>query len=201
MLNLLPQFLCASAEALCSRLIKMDPQALSRLNRLQGKQLSFTLKELNFTVVLTATDKGILFNQHHETVDCAITTDLASLRLLKDPSQLTRLIKADVLQIDGDIQVAQQFSHFIQQLKPDWEQALSQYTGDALAHKISYLLQQLHLYLQQKTDQLQQLTTELAQDELKLSPTPAELQQFSSQVSQLSSRAEFLCLQLKKLQE
>lgn len=197
---MLPQLLCTLAEKLLARLISMDPAARQNLARLQGKQLAFTLKELPVTLVLTATAETILLNQHNETTDCAITTDLASLRQLSDPSQLTRLIRADVLQIDGDIQVAQQFSHFIQQLHPDWEQALSRYTGDALAHKISGVMQQLHQSLQQKSGELQQLTTELVQDELQLSPTPPEVQMFSEQVSQLHSRVELLSQQLNRMQ-
>lgn len=197
---MLPQLLCALAEKLLARLISMDPAARTYLAKLQGKQLAFTLQELPVTLVLTATADTILLNQHHETTDCAITTDLASLRQLSDPSQLTRLIRADVLQIDGDIQVAQQFSHFLQQLHPDWEQALSRYTGDALAHKIARILQQLHQSLQLKSAELQQLTTELVQDELQLSPTPPEVQVFSEQVSQLHSRVELLCQQLSRVQ-
>ncbi|MDX3772676.1 SCP2 sterol-binding domain-containing protein [Chromatiaceae bacterium AAb-1] len=200
MLPLLPQIMCSAAETLLTRLIAMDPEARNRLARLQGKQLSFTLREMPLTIVLTATAETILFNQHNEPVDCAISTDLASLRLLRDPSQLTRLIKADVLQIEGDIQVAQQFSYFIQQLDPDWQQALSRYTGDALAHKISYLLHSLHSYLLLKQQQLEQLTTELVQDELQLSPTPTELQLFSEQVSQLHSSVELISQKIKQIQ-
>ena len=146
MLPLLPQLLCAVAEKTMARLIAMDPHAAGRLSRLHGKQLSFRLREWPVTLVLSANTRGILFNQHDEATDCAIATDLASLRLLRDPSQLTRLIKADALQIDGDIQVAQQYSHFFQQLDPDWQQTLSAYVGDAAAHKIALSLKQMHQY-------------------------------------------------------
>ena len=130
-----------------------------------------------------------------------VQTDLASLRLLRDPSQLTRLIKADALHIDGDIQVAQQYSHFFQQLNPDWQQALSGYVGDAPAHKIARSLQQAHAYFSNKAEALGQMSTELAQDELNISPAPAELAQFSDAVSQLSARVDKLQQQLNALQE
>ncbi|MBZ9613671.1 ubiquinone biosynthesis accessory factor UbiJ [Rheinheimera maricola] len=201
MLPLLPQLLCATAEKAIAQLIAMDPTASSRLTRLAGKQLSFRLKEWPTTLVLGANTQSILFNQHDETVDCAIQTDLASLRLLRDPSQLTRLIKADALQIDGDIQVAQQYSAFFQQLDPDWQQTLSRYFGDALSHKISSSLQQLHQYLSSKTAALQQMSVELAQDELQLSPTAAEMAQFSSAVSLLAAKADILQQQLQLFRE
>lgn len=201
MLPLLPQLFCAVAEKVLARLIAMDPQAKTRLARLNDKQLSFRLREWPTTLVITASGGTILFNQHDNAVDCAIQTDLASLRLLRDPSQLTRLIKADALQIDGDIQVAQQYSHFFQQLSPDWQQALSGYVGDAPAHKIALSLQQAQAYINSKTAALGQMGTELAQDELKVSPARTELAQFSDTVSQLSARVDKLQQQIKALQE
>jgi ubiquinone biosynthesis accessory factor UbiJ len=201
MLPLLPQLVCAIAEKLMARLIAMDPNAKGRLVRLSGKQLSFKLKEWPNTIVLSATADSILFNQHDEAVDCAISTDLASVRLLRDPSQLTRLIKADALQIDGDIQLAQQYSNFFAQLDPDWQQSLSVYVGDAAAHKISRSLQQMQHYLQAKTALLQQHSVELAQDELRLAPTALELSQFSDAVSQLAAKVELLQQHLQSIQE
>jgi ubiquinone biosynthesis accessory factor UbiJ len=201
MLPLLPQLLCAAAEATVARIISLDPNAQPRLIKLQGKQLSFTLRELSLTLVITATADALLFNQHNEPTDCAISTDLASLKQLRDPSQLTRLIKADALQIDGDIHIAQQFSRFFEQLDPDWTQALSVYVGDAAAHRIANIIKQVQHYITEQSRHLQLLTTELAQDELMLSPTAIELALFSQHVSELSARLALLQQQLNKYQE
>jgi ubiquinone biosynthesis accessory factor UbiJ len=201
MLPLLPQLFCAVAEKAMAKIIAMDPHAAARLSRLTGKQMSFQLREWPVTMVLCASKHGLLFNQHDDAVDCAINTDLASLRLLRDPSQLTRLIKADALQIDGDIQVAQQYSSFFQQLDPDWQQTLSGYIGDAAAHKLARSLQQAQHYINVKAAELQQQSVELAQDELKLSPAPMEMAQFSHAVSQLAARVEVLQQQMQAVQE
>ena len=201
MLPLLPQLVCALAEKVCTRLIAMDPAAGGYLSRLQGRQLAFKLKEWPATLVITASGNSLLFNQHEEAVDCRIATDLASLRLLRDPSQLTRLIKADALQIDGDIQLAQQYSYFFQQLSPDWQQHLSGYVGDAAAHKIGLSLTQLQSYISARISALQHATTELAQDELHLSPSQIEMAQFSQAVSQLAARVELLQHHLTSAQE
>ncbi len=201
MLPLLPQLICALAEKISSKLISMDPAAKANLTRLHGRQLAFTLKEWPARLVLTASDSGILVNQHDDAVDCHIQTDLASLRLLREPSQLTRLIKADALQIDGDIQVAQQYSYFFQQLSPDWQQSLSGYVGDAMAHKIAVSLSQLQRYISMRLILLQQSATELAQDELLLTPTTLEMMQFSDAVSQLAARVDLLQQQINKNQE
>ena len=201
MFNLLPQLMCAAAEKAVAQLIAMDVNAPARLSKLYGKQLSFTLAEWPTSIVLTATAQGILFNQHDEPVDCAIRTSLSSLRQLRDPSQLTRLIKADALQIDGDLQVAQQFSGFFQQLTPDWQEALSSYIGDAAAHKVALSLQQIQQYLNIKLAAMQQMGTELAQDELLLTPTALEMTQFSDAVSQLAARVDILQQKLRSFED
>ncbi|MCB5227288.1 SCP2 sterol-binding domain-containing protein [Alishewanella sp. 16-MA] len=201
MLPLLPQLLCAIAEKLSRKLIAMDPACKPALQRLQGKQLSFCLRDLNLTLVVSASHDSLLINMHNEATDCKISTNLATLRQLRDPSQLTKLIKSDALDIDGDLQVAQQFSYFLQQLNPDWQHALSGYIGDAAAHKISITLSQLQAYLQEKVKLLSQLQLELVQDELRLSPTRLEADQFTQELSELQARLEMLRRQLKQYQE
>jgi ubiquinone biosynthesis protein UbiJ len=192
MLSLLPQLICATLEKVLHKVVAMDPESPALLQKVQGKQLALQLQELPWRFVLSATADTLLLNQHNEKADCVIITDLATLQKLQDPSQLTRLIKQDKLQIEGDIQVAQQFSSMMQQLNPDWEQHLSGWLGDALAHKVATAIKQLQLYIQTQLLQMEQAAVELAQDELALSPTQAEMDQFSRDVSQLQARLEQL---------
>ncbi len=192
MLSLVPQLICATLEKVLHKVVAMDPASPALLQKVQGKQLALQLQELPWRFVLSGTAQTLLLNQHHEKVDCVTTTDLATLQKLNDPSQLTRLIKQDKLQIDGDLQVAQQFSSLLQQLDPDWQQQLSGWLGDALAHKVATAIKQLQLYIQTQLQQTEQAAVELAQDELALSPTQAEMNQFSRDVSQLQARLEQL---------
>lgn len=197
--RMLPSLLCSVAEPVLNKVIALDPAALPRLQALQGRQLAFELTDLKLRIVLTAQPNGIWLNQHQEPVDCVVTTQMASLRQLRDPSQLTRLIREEVLDIQGDLAQLQKFNDFFARLNPDWAEHLSGYIGDAAAHKVAITLQQLQQLLQMKLAQADQSVTSLLQDELQLSPVPAELAQFSLQVSQLSARTEKLAQQLKQL--
>lgn len=201
MLRLGPQLLCTLAEKALAEIIAMDPAALTKLHRLAGRQLAFQLTEFDWRLVLTATRQTILLNLHAEPVDCSIQADLVSLQQLRDPNQLTHLIKQEAVQIEGDIQVAQQFSSFFQQLQPDWEAKAASYLGDGLTHKLQRLLQQLIALIGAKSRELQQMSRELVQDELQLTPSNYELEQFSAEVSQLHARLEQLQYQLKQWQE
>jgi ubiquinone biosynthesis protein UbiJ len=192
MFSLVPQLICATLEKVLHKVLAMDPASSALLQKVQGKQLALQLQELPWRFVLSASSESLLLNQHNEKVDCVIATDLFTLQKLNDPSQLTRLIKQDKLQIEGDLQVAHHFSFLLQQLNPDWQQQLSGWLGDALAHKVSIAIKQLQLYIQSQFAQLEQAAVELTQDELALSPTQAELNQFSREVSQLQARLDLL---------
>lgn len=199
--SLVPQLICATLEKVLHKIVAMDPASPALLQKVQGKQLALQLQELPWRFVLSANESTLLLNQHNEKADCVISTDLATLQQLNDPGQLTRLIKQDKLQIDGDLQVAQQFSVLLQQLNPDWQQQLSGWLGDALAHKVATCFVQLQQYIQTQLQQLEQATTELVQDELALSPTQAEMNQFSREVSQLQARLDQLSRHIAFRQE
>ena len=144
MLKLLwPGLLCTLGEKVLNPLVAMDPAAHHRLQRLQGKQLALQLRGVDFRLIITAQSNGLWLNSHQEPVDCAIATELSAIEQLSDPSQLTRLIRENKLQIDGDLQVLQQFSQFFQQLRPDWQEKLSSWIGDAAAHKAANAIQGL----------------------------------------------------------
>ncbi|WP_337841737.1 SCP2 sterol-binding domain-containing protein [Rheinheimera sp.] len=201
MLNLLPQLLCAAFEKVLQKLLAMDPTSVQLLAPVQGKQLALQLKELPWRFVLSASERQLLLNQHLEQADCEISTDLTTVRQLADPSQLTRLIKQDKLSIQGDLQVAQKFSQVLQQLDPDWQQELSVWLGDALAHKLATALRQVQQLLLHKLAELQQQSVELLQDELQSTPSRAEFQQFQLSLTSVQTRLEQLSRQLKTLQE
>lgn len=197
--QLLPALVCAVGEPLLNKIIQMDSQVHKRLQPLQGKQLAFELAELNWRLVLTAQLNGIWLNQHQEPVDCAVRTNIGSLKQLTDPAQLTRLIRADQLQIDGDLATLQKFSQFFSALEPDWQEHLSHYVGDAPTHHIARLLQHLSQQLRQKLQDHSENFTELCQDELALTPAPAAVAQFSQQVSALAGRTELLAQKIALL--
>lgn len=197
--KMLPSLLCSVAEPVLNKIISLDPAAVARLQSLQGRQLAFELTDLKLRVVLTAQPNGIWLNQHREAVDCVVTTNMSSLRQLRDPSQLTRLIRENALDITGDLAQLQRFNDFFAKLNPDWAEHLSGYIGDAAAHKVAQTLQQLQQLIQLKLELADKSVTALLQDELQLSPVSAELNQFSQQVSQLNARTEKLAQQLKQL--
>lgn len=197
---LLSAFGIAVLEPLLNRLIKMDPAAQARLAPLAGKQLAVELIDTPVQLVITAQTDGLWLNSHSETVDCRVKVRVAALKQLTDPANITRLIRANDLDIEGDLATLQKFSQFFQQLDPDWQESLSKVIGDANAYRVSELLQGLTQYLQLQLQQTERTLQTLAHDELQLTPSAVELKHFGHEVRALEARTDHLHHLVAKLQ-
>lgn len=196
---LLPALGLSILEPLLNRVINLDPNAPAQLAALAGKQLAVELLDTPFQLVLTAQADGLWLNQHQESVDCRVKVRWQALQQLQDPANITRLIRQHDLDLEGDLATLQKFSHFFQQLNPDWQEALARWIGDANSHRLAHLISQLHHWLQQQLSQHQQTLQSLAHDELQLSATATEVRQFGRDVRELEARTEHLLQQLTLL--
>ena len=114
------QLFCEVLEQGLNKLLALDPDSQTALQKLKGKRLIIALQELPFEILVVGSqqiDVLCLTSEEEQTdekivegADCYLKTSLWCLPELKDTSQLTQLIKQDKLVLDGDIQVAQAFS-------------------------------------------------------------------------------------------
>lgn len=120
-------------------------------------------------------------------MDCELALNLTVLPELRQQANLTQLIKADKLALEGDIQLAQQFSALLSGLKPDVEEKLSQYTGDIVAHTLVSGLKTGAQRIRQGAKRRQRDLAEVITEEWKLAPQALEIAHFADQVDDLKS--------------
>lgn len=139
-MTLLPLIPTLLVEKVANNLLHRDPASVERLQRLDGKRLRFHLKELPFEVTVSVDTHGVQLSTSDEgEVDCRIATEMGVLPELQDTANLTRLIKADLLDIDGDPMLAQQVVSLFKSLDVDWEAELAKTIGDVPAHWLGKL--------------------------------------------------------------
>lgn len=135
----------ASAEALINKVIALDEDSEKRLALLNGKRLTLFLDGFPWGVTLAFSSKVDILLEHHSYEDvsvhvdentCYIKTDFDVLPRLTQTSQITQLIREGKLHLHGEPGIAQQVAALFQQLDIDWEEQLSNYTGDVPAHQI-----------------------------------------------------------------
>lgn len=193
------QLMSAMLETAINKLLSMDEDTQAKLSRLKGRQLMVSLTELPDNLVFafsTSVDVLCLKKAPSDTtellppkgIDCYLATSVMVLPELKDVSNITHLIKQDKLRIEGDIQLAQQFSHLLKNLDIDWQGQLARHTGDVLAHELFQVADHLKGRLLKFKQRFDLTLRDALLEEKAVSVTSTELESFHSQVQEVQQR-------------
>ncbi|MGF1680825.1 ubiquinone biosynthesis accessory factor UbiJ [Photobacterium minamisatsumaniensis] len=174
-------------ETSLNTLLKEDEDSQRRLARLRGKIIGVTINEFGKQLYFVFSQQIDVLGAYEGEVDCQLALNLSVLPELRQQANLTQLIKADKLSLEGDIQLAQQFSALLNSLKPDVEEKISQYTGDIVAHTLVGGLKNSAQVLRHGIERRQQYLAEVITEEWKLAPQALEIAHFADQVDDLKS--------------
>ncbi|OLQ81034.1 hypothetical protein BIT28_05535 [Photobacterium proteolyticum] len=180
-------FVTGAVETSLNTLLKDDAESQRRLGRLRGKVISVTINEFGKKLIFIFSQQIDVLAVYEGEVDCELALNLTVLPELRQQANLTQLIKADKLALEGDIQLAQQFSALLSGLKPDVEEKLSQYTGDIVAHTLVSGLKTGAQRIRQEAKRRQRDLAEVITEEWKLAPQALEIAHFADQVDDLKS--------------
>ena len=198
------QFITSGLERALNQFVKLDPDSAIALRKLEGKQLEVSLNELPLAVVLVFSQRIDLLAREKDSeldqADCKITLAFSTLDKLQDSSQLTKLIQAGELELDGDIHIAQVFSQLIKDLQIDWEEQLSKYTGDVIAHSVFEIGSGLVNKAKNVARSIALTLKDGAMEEKPIAAHPFAVEDFCQQVSDLRSDTERLEARLKELE-
>ena len=198
---LLQQLAHSFLEPLINNLLKEDASAKEKLIKLNGKSFSVQLSNLSIQLKLSVINDKLLLSNNIEGADCKVVTSTEHLKQLSDASQLTKLIKEDKLELEGDLAIAQAFSALFMDNDINWQNALAKYVGDGMAHRILEKAENLaKLFKNKSTDANYTLST-LMTDELKVAPTEQEVANFSNQVDDLAANVDRLSAKLTQLRK
>ncbi|MFT6985068.1 MAG: ubiquinone biosynthesis protein UbiJ [Psychromonas sp.] len=190
----LDNLVCGLLETAINKLHQLDSSALQRRKMLDGVIIGVTLKELNKPLYFVISKQQIdVLAKYEGQADCFIRLNISALNELQNNHQLTHLIKSEQLEVEGDIQLAQQFAQLLTEMNIDWEEFLSSKVGDLLAHKFCYHSKQCRLGVSQQLKKIEKQSAEFITEELKLAPGALQVAYFCEQVSDLEKQ----CLQLE----
>lgn len=204
------QLVTSGIEIAMNQLLKLDDDSQQRLKKLSGKSLQVTIRELPWPLLFSFSEQIDVrtvitldsdLEPASEPVDCVIELNLETLPKLRDSSQLTQLIQQKQLNLIGDIYVAQTFSALLKECDIDWEEHLSGYTGDVVAHQTFTSMRKLfdsaRLQIEQGALELGERLTQ--SDSIALNPS--EMMTFSRGVNELRSATERLSAKVAILEQ
>ncbi|HBI08664.1 ubiquinone biosynthesis protein UbiJ [Franconibacter pulveris] len=191
----------AGIEGVLNTFLYREPALKGPRQRLQGKVLRVVLKEFSAPLVLSFSEKQLdVLSQWEGEADCSVITRLSVLPKLQDRQQLTSLIRSGELEVQGDLQVVQNFVALLDLAEFDPAEVLAPYTGDIAAEGISKLVRRGGSLLKKSVTRNQQYLAEALTEEWRLAPGRLEVAWFSEEISAIERSVEALTKRLNKLE-
>lgn len=193
------QALAAIAEKVINAALALDPNAEQLLAKLDGKSLLIKLTDISLEFHLTVATGQIVVTSLNAQADCQIDCSVNALSEIKNAESLTKLIKQDQLDLQGELAVAKQFVALTEQLDIDWQQQLANRIGDVPSYKLSQLFQFVKHKLDFAKSQISQDASEYLLYEKSLVCNQAQVQDFCRDVQTAARKADSLEQQIERL--
>ncbi|POP42631.1 hypothetical protein CHU32_18845 [Superficieibacter electus] len=169
--------------------------------RLQGKVLRIVLNEFSSPLVLSFSERQVdVLGEWEGEADCTVITRLSVLPKLRDRQQLTALIRSGELEVNGDIQVVQNFVALSDLAEFDLAELLAPWTGDIAAEGVSRFLRRGATFLTRRVQRQQRYVADALTEEWRLAPGALEVAWFAEEVAAVERAADNLTTRLKKLE-
>lgn len=196
----LEPFVTGVMETGLNTLLKESPESKVALLRLKGKIIHVHLNEVNKDLYFVFSQQQVdILSKFEGKADCYLALNLSVLPQLREQNNITQLIKQDKLVLEGDLNLAQQFSALLQELKPDVEEKLSQYTGDIVAHTLVSGVKNSACWVKKQITRQTRHAAEVLTEEWKITPAPLEIAHFCDQVSDVEVQLAELESRLTRL--
>ncbi len=168
-------------QTLANKVLSLDPEIAALLIPLSGKTFAVHCSDFpGYTLYGEISGERILFNSATPThIDTTINCSLNSL------VKFVMHKGTAGIQITGDIMLAQTLMQVMERLDINWEDELSKYTGDPIAHQAATIARSCRDYGKDSTNTLAQMITEYLQEESRLLPTRYEVEAFMHDVDEL----------------
>lgn len=181
-------------QPMINRYISLDKDIEQKLKPLRGKILEINIQKTPFHYGFLFTKNAIeIIAADKIAADAAISGDVWTFLKVFKSSSLSNMAK---LNITGDHAFAETAYHVLQDLDIDWEETLSHYTGDIVAHKVGQCVDGLKQWLKRGTQSFKVSLTEYVQEELRYFPSAAEMNDFLDEVDELKHAVERLSVRI-----
>ena len=198
----LPDGVLKGLEAAINRYLRLDPDSNARMAVLSGRCIGIELRGLDLQLFIHPGEQGIRLSDHLDgdlEPDTVLRgTPLGMARLGLGNNTEKTLFSGDVT-IDGDVETGQAFKGILDAMDIDWEEQLSGFTGDVIAHQLANGVRRAGTLLRHGRRALEQDVGEYLQEELRVLPSRIETENFSGDVTRLNMDADRLAARVKRL--
>ena len=196
--------LLAAMETGINQLFAMDPETFKRLQRFSGKIIAFHLSDINQSFYFFPDQQGIQIVSHYageaDTLISGSITAFARMAIADEKEKTSTVFNGDI-KITGDIALGQHFQSLFQQLDIDWEEHVSHFTGDVIAHSLGNAVRGVFSWSKQVVKTLGMDVSEYVQYETRDIASGPELNHFNIEIDKIRSDVDRAEARVQRLQK
>ncbi len=184
------------AGKLASGILSLDEETCSALAQLESKVFGVEMLTTNINLFVTPITEGIKLSPYCETAaDVTIKgTPLALLKMITGG----RIGIGDV-EVNGNLELAQRFQSILKNMDIDWEEYLSRYVGDLLAHQTGTLVRGTGRFVKRLGGKVALDISEYLRYEKTWLPDKSEVEEFCQAVDTLRDDVERISERIARL--
>lgn len=188
----------ASAEKMINAALRYDPATRIGLAQLEGKIIELQITTPGITVFVMAMDDELrLMGNWDGDVDTRLTGSLLAFAQLSHTE--IHNLKDSGVTVMGDLSLLAEMQRLVKNLDIDWEEMLSQFTGDIIGYQSAQLIRAKFGWVKDRTKSAQRLTSEFLTEELQALPSKPELTHFYEQVDELRFAVDRVARRVERL--
>ena len=188
----------ASAEKMINAALRYDPATRIGLAQLEGKIIALQVTTPGINIFIMPMDDELrLMGNWDGDVDTRISGSLLALAQLSQTE--IHNLKDSGVTVMGDLSLLADMQRLVKNLDIDWEEMLSQFTGDIIGHQTAQLIRAKLSWAKDRAKNGQRLASEFLTEELKTVPGKAELNDFYQQVDNLRLAVDRAAARVEKI--
>lgn len=179
----IPVPLVSLLQASTNAVLARSPDSGPMLASLDGAVIAIEATGVNLFLYLLFRDDSVeLAGSFDGQVDVTLRGSPMSLLSMTRDSQA--LLQGDVT-IQGDVGVSKKFKQLLLSVEVDFEEELSHFVGDGIAHQAFRIQQNLSQWMHRTSDAQQQNAGDYLKEEMQFAPHKLEVQHFCNDVDEV----------------
>jgi len=182
--------------------LQLDPDAVSKLSKLDGKLIALELRGLDMTLFFVGDKNKLAIRGFSDaTPDATLSATPLALAQLAIQNNADKALFAGQMKIEGDMECAQLLQDILAGVDIDWEEQLAGLLGDVAAHQVG---RGVRGFLNWATDSHSSLQADLSEyllHEAKLLPDRNDLSNFLDDVDTIRADIERFSVRLDRFEQ
>ncbi|MEK6750445.1 MAG: SCP2 sterol-binding domain-containing protein [Pseudomonadota bacterium] len=196
---IVPPWLMSLGEGIFNRVIALDQQALARARAIHGKTVGVDVRGMDLQVIMAFCADGVrLKSADSMPADAWIRG--APLALLRAGAANRAVFNTGDVVIEGDLELGHAVQRWLHGLDIDWEEQLSRFTGDPIAHHIGASWRRWRSKARDNASTNVRDGVEYLRDEWQLLPFTHEAERFFDSVDSVRGDADRLAQRITELE-